>query len=359
MADPKPDANPGNPRAGADAGCPVDGVDAPCPDKPLPILEIVNRKTNLVVSGTNQTVIVGQKIQLLVRTKPAEAMSDIQWTISGKKIKDYTLHAVQAPAGLDEAKPTDLEPADLQGVNLDFYWIKGGNETVQAAATVRGTRLTASVSYKVLAPTNLSMTSVTGTVDVSDPHLGHTPGPWLHFGTYATNPKKPGINWTLKATAPAGGAGKLAATQLINPRRDITNNDDTTMTLNSGNDFVLDTTTPYNSAVDIAESAEATWKSNDTPAMSLPNVIKAASANLHFKVYLMYRPAGDDSERIWVTVGLLEWFWKGKTTRTGDPAANHWTAPTDVDNAQNPAGAASWDLPRWGKNVTSLSWTTP
>jgi hypothetical protein len=359
VADPRPDANPGNPRAGADAGCPVDGVVAPCPDKPLPILEIVNRKTNLVVSGTNQTVIVGQKILLMVRTKPAEAMSDIKWIISGKKIKDYPLHTVQPPAGLDSAIPTDLEPADLQGVNLDFYWIKGGNETVQAAATVRGTRLTASVSYAVLAPTNLSMTSVTGRVEVSDPNMRHAPGLALHFGTFATNPKKPGISWTFKATAPAGGAGKLAATQLINPRRDITNNDDTPMSLNFGGDFVLDTTTPYKPAVDIAESAEATWKETDSPAMTLPSVIKAASANLHFKVYLMYRPAGEDSERIWVTVGLLEWFWQGKTTRTGDPAANHWTAPIDVDNSHNPVGAASWDLPRWSKNVTSLSWTTP
>lgn len=157
----------------------------------LPVLEIVNRKTGAVVSGTAHTVIVGQKMELMVRTNSSEAMSNIQWTVPGECVKDYTQSTTAGTR-------TDLATGDLQRVNLDFYWLARGSYTVQVAADVRGTRRTAAVTHQVLAPTAVTMTSVTGTVAVSHPGFPGS-GLELHFGTLAT----PGISFTCAATAPA------------------------------------------------------------------------------------------------------------------------------------------------------------
>ena len=327
------------PPALGSGGTPAICTTAGCP---LPILEIVDRKTGAVVSGTTQTVIVGQKMELLVRTKPAESMSNIQWTVPGQRVKDYTQSTTTG------AK-TDLAAGDLQGVNLDFYWIEGGSQAIQAAADVRGSRLTASVTHKILAPTAVTMTSVTGTVAISNPGFPGS-GLELHFGTLAT----PGISFTFKATAPAGGDGQIAGFQLVETVRSMTPNGAAVRTLTSGGAFVLDTNAPYAAAVAVAAGAAATWSSSDTPGNGLENSIERMAISDHFHIYLMYQPTGTDSR--WVTIARLDWNWGGTTTRqTPAGTGNVWNAPTGVANATNPSGAASIELPPWTANVTSLS----
>ena len=66
------------------------------PLAPAVTLEIVDRKTNAVVSGTTQRRIVGQKIQLLVRPKPGGTMIQIRWTIPGVVFPNYEPNAKKA-----------------------------------------------------------------------------------------------------------------------------------------------------------------------------------------------------------------------------------------------------------------------
>src|SRR4051812_6957050 len=178
------------------------GAEVPCP---LVItLEIIIRPSGRVISHTRQTKIVGQKIQLGVRTQPrGHTMSNIQWTIPGETVKSYTQ---SSQAGVRR----DLSEADFHAEDVDLYWIAAGRQHVEVVATVRGRRLRAAVNFHILAPTDVSMTSHTGAVAVSDPGFGDGDLE-LHYGISGT----PGIAWILTATAPAGGDGEIAGTQLV------------------------------------------------------------------------------------------------------------------------------------------------
>jgi hypothetical protein len=299
-----------------------------------------------VLTGT-QTKIVGQKVQLRLRTNPAgQAISNVRWTIPGQTVKTYTQSAAAGTR-------TDLTPADLQAASVDFYWIDGGNKQVQVSATVAGSNMTASLTFNVLAPTGVTMTSVTGTVAVSNPGFPGA-GLELHFGTNAT----PGIAWTCRATAPAGGTGQIAATQLDEVRHERTLNDGTRQTRNPdpAGVYRLDTKVPYAAPVAIAAGGQATSTTNDSPGGPLTAALRQYRSRANFRLYFMYKPDGADS--IWVTIGRLDWNWTGETTRVGAPASadNNWNPPLNVANSVNPSGVASTELPIWTANVTGLSW---
>ncbi|HEX8203291.1 MAG TPA: hypothetical protein VF590_22635 [Isosphaeraceae bacterium] len=173
----------------------------------------MDRKTGAVVSGTTPTKVVGRKNELLVRTRPSgHTLTNIRWAVAAETVKDYT-------QSHSTGTRTDLSAADLQGTNLDFYWISGGSKSVQVTADGDGAPQSTSVTYNVLAPTSVSMTSVTGAVEVSNPNFPGS-GLELHHGTNA----RPGIRWTLTATAPAGGDGEIAGTQTANPPHTRTTN---------------------------------------------------------------------------------------------------------------------------------------
>lgn len=144
-----------------DLGDPCQRCSQSAAGTPQVTLEIVDRKTNLVISGTAQTRIVGQKIQLLVRAKPGGSITQPQWTIPGENetVRDYVPNDTRADR-------YDLTSTDKQAAAVDFHWIAGGKNGVQVNAQVNGTALTASVTFNVLAPTDVSMTSKTGGVYV-------------------------------------------------------------------------------------------------------------------------------------------------------------------------------------------------
>ncbi|MCC6536115.1 MAG: carboxypeptidase regulatory-like domain-containing protein [Bryobacterales bacterium] len=304
------------------------------------VLEITNRATGAVISGTTVQKVVGNKIRLGLQTRPlGHAISSPQWTIPGTRVKGYTQSAA---AGTK----TDVTAADLQAPTIDFHWIAGGSHVVQASAQVAGATLTATVTFTILAPTDLSMTSVTGAVGVGNPGFPGS-GTELHFGTNAT----PGITWTFTAKAPAGGAGQIAGTQLANTLRLRT--DPTAVpplqTFSSGGAWMLDNTVPYAAAVAIAAGASATWTSDDTPGTPLTAPYVQRSVTDSFQIYFMYQSSEADS--IWVTLGLLTWNWNGQA----DLAAGVWSL-TSSGRTANPAGAASTALPVWTANVTGIVW---
>jgi hypothetical protein len=321
------------------------------------ILEIVDRKTGKVVSGTpqTQTAIVGQKIELQVRTKPPAAMSDICWTVSGQRVSLYTQSATAGTI-------TELTDDLLEHVNVDFYWIAAGSQTVEVAATVQGDRQTEATNYTVLTPTKVSMTSKTGMIQVTP----FVPGDelYLNFGDRLGY----GIDWTFSATAPAGGEGEIAGTQLINTHITREFKDGSIQTFSSGSRFVLDTAAPYTKSVPIAAGAPATWVANDSPGVVLERLSKRTTGERleslsgrkvtlknQFKMYFMYKPKGADS--IWVTLGRLNWYCSGETTRTahiGPPAIDNWSDPTAVSSSKDPSGVLSTELPIWTANFTDL-----
>ena len=310
---------------------------------PPPSLEITDATGN-VLAGV-QTKIVGQKVELRVRvSRGGLAMTNIQWTIPGETVKTYTQSAAAGTKTL-------LAAGDKQQNNLTFYWISGGPKQVQVSATVDGATLTARVVFNVLAPTNPTCTSKTGDVAVGNPGFPGA-GLELHYGTNI----KPGIEWTCKAKAPAGGSGQIAATQLTNKNHTRTTNAGENQTLGTEGDWQLDTTVPYDSAVPILAGASATWTSDDSPGTPLTDGLIKKGADQEFRLYFMYKPDGHDN--IWVTLQRLDWNWAGKTTRVGAPAGpgNNWNPPADVDDTTDPDGADSTELPMWTANIKDAVW---
>jgi hypothetical protein len=325
----------------AAAVAPVVAKDGPVAQNRPPALEIADRGGTAITA--TQTVIVGQKVTLQVRSNPAgQALTNVSWVIPDEKVKNYTQSSTTAVR-------TDLAAADLRGTTISFYWISGGTKTVEVTATLAGSPARATATFNVLAPTNMSMTSVTSSITVDAAF--NRPGTWLHYGNPNTTS---GITWTFTATAPAGGGGQIAATQTINADITQTLNNGTVQHFSTSGRWLLDTTTPYAPAVAISASAAATWTNGDSPGVPLWSGANAARLNDDFHMYFMYKPSGADS--IWVTLGRLDWHCRGSSTRSGAPAANTWSAPTGIDANANPSGSASTELPTWPANYTSLSW---
>ncbi len=323
------------------------GASPPCP--PPPVLEIVDRKTGVVVSGTTVTKIVGQKIELLVRANPATPLSNIQWTVPTRNVKSYT-------QALANGAVTDLSAGDLQAATLDFYWIDGGNKTVQVSATAAGNPPPVSVTFNVLRPTVDHFTTSTSGVHLCVGNYlgGARPGTWM--AAYDPTSAKFGCQWDAKVTAPVNGAGKIGFTQLINYDRKKTDNGGNPWKITSGGSFYLDSDLgiQYNGdmtgGVAIAATSSAQmngWRFADSPGNALEATDQNSSANDSFHLYLMYRPDGADS--IWVTLQRANWSWKGETTRIGAPAsaANNWNAISGGAMTNDANGADTTDLPVW------------
>jgi Carboxypeptidase regulatory-like domain len=310
------------------------------------VLEIVDRKSGLVISEKTTDKVVGQKIELQVRVKGGgKTISNIQWSIPGETVKDY----IQT---IDRAFKTDLSSGDMESENVALYWIGGGNKTVQVSASVDGvSQLPFAANINVLAPTDIKMSSETGKLDkfMSAVH-GQL---LLGYGDVSPGAKH-GIDFKCAATGPAGGEGQIAGTQLASVDRSMTQNNDAVRKFSTDASFQVDTTVPYDTAKPIRAGTGAKWDASDSPGANLRPEIKRRSMNDKFRMYFMYRPGGADS--IWVTLARLDWDVAGATTRTGDPSANNWSQPTDVSATLNPTGVASTELPVWTANVKDLQW---
>lgn len=324
---------------------------------PCPTLQIIDRKTSNVISGTTQTRIVGQKVELRVVSNPAATLSNITWTVGGVTVKNYTqTHASGAKM--------NLTAADLQNATLDFFWIdRAGNKDVSVRATANGCPLTTSVTVNLLRPTMNHFRITTASVNVTSAHFASPGNPVL---CAFSPPSTYGSQWDAKVTAPANGAGQIGFTQKIEVKRRWVNTTGTARRYHSNGNLVLDNALgiQYSGPQPISASASATLSGSsysDSPWIPLAATDNQASADEQFDLYLMYKHG--DADAIWVTLGKTHWDWGGATTRNTAPGAgpNTWNAPTGAH--LNPAGttnaADSIELPEWTGNFGSAVWSSP
>ncbi|MDH4240100.1 MAG: hypothetical protein OEW48_11095 [Phycisphaerae bacterium] len=292
------------------------------------------------ITGQKATVSVGEKISLGVKyTKEWGILKSVEWKIPGKMVKGYA-------ANFASGKVTKIEEADKKKFTIYFYWVDGDDGRVVDAKCVftsggKDTNKTISATFDVKKPKIKSFTSKTGSVKIKSGEMGF-------FG--------PGIKWTAKVAPNGAAAGKIAFIQRINPHRVWTPGKKWT----SSGKFVLDgangkTEIFYAQKKESLSGADATLKSNDSPSNPLnafSNALKNTGED-KFELYLMYK--SNESNSIWVPLGLLTWDWKGEARRTStsDPWGMHGT-PTFT---RNPSGSNTDDFPEWDKYFPNLGFT--
>lgn len=325
------------------------------------------------ITNTTATPVVGQFIELQASPQPAVTFVKVKWeAIPGDTVKTYTQTK-------EKAEFTMLGGSDLSKPAIDFFWIHGSAGTpgalkVAAVFPVFNSHCThactgkedywgqtnAAAMANVLAPTAVEITSKTGEIwfgrDPSfDCHLA------LHFGypnIVSDCPKHgalPGTTWTMKATAPSGGAGELDGTQLI----DVADSIDPVPSASpiptaypGTTGFALDGCIHYgnynNRHEPIAAGAPATYTQEDTPTLAMMRSWKTLTATEKFTLSFVYKPAdqaGAPAGRtnIWVPLGHLPWNWSG----TGE-VSNGRARLTASAHPTDPPGVVGNDpLPTW------------
>ena len=300
--------------------------------------------------GPNETAIVGQRIHLIGSVSPSELeATEHKWTIGGEVIKSYTQSS-------SSGYRSDLEPENLDGDFMLFYWINGGeNVEVKYEAVIAGHSVSAVVNYEVKRPAaslTSSITSAQPPTDVRyfqfiDPELG------MMFGDPYGN-AGPGITWAGTVTSVDGGEGAIKLIQLIKEHRAYRAGDicrlRRSLAVSSANHvFALDGGIQYGAAhSSIGSSDTVQIHEQDSPVSTVQGKDEI-SVEDQFELYLMFRPVGFDS--IWVTLCKLEWSWTASAFFVG----GEWimnSGQIPANNQNPPSGIQSIELPQWEPTTT-------
>ena len=152
-------------------------------------------------------------------------------------------------------------------------------------------------------------------------------------------------------TTPAGGAGLVALTQVLQTTRTRTLDPQGTVTTLSTNPaFVIDNYPQYdNKTLSWAASEASILKTDDAPGAVESTAYKHQTISDSYVTYVVYQPTGG----IWVTLASMAWSWSAAATKgTG----NVWTLDAGSSPTNSPSGSNSTTLPLWGSNITSYTY---
>lgn len=262
--------------------------------------------------GTGEELWAGQKVKATVKSKAGKAeITTNQWTISGTAIDNYE-------AGNFFALVTNIPAAELRSKVVDFYWVSGGNQTVEA--TVNGNK---SVEVQ-LGPKRPSVTMTASTSSVT-PIIGEQ-----RVGASFKLGETPGIKF--QAQTLDYDEGEFAFVQTIRQLYAIGQTADGTITEKFEYLNALDNTFPYG----IQENPmPSVFETEDSPQITFAKTfqnlhLQNGSVDFEFSMAFMFKPAGMDS--IWVPIKQADWDLSWEINKVGDTYQLENTSFT-----QNPA----------------------
>jgi len=210
------------------------------------------------------------------------------------------------------------------------------------------------VSYNVLGPTNVSMTSTTGSVQLG---AAYSEGGALALSFGDVPPGTPGISWIFVATGPSGVDGDISAIQVLTTKQKQTVASTAPPTAapvdNTGSTYRLDEPIPgdilyANTSSPLLAGANGTWSNIDAPVKPLWD-LSYFSRSDQFQTWFVYKPRIANS--IWVPLGYVPWNWSGTATLSGGT----WTLSGQTWS-QNPAATipnayTSIPFPQWSGHL--------
>jgi hypothetical protein len=258
-------------------------------------LMIVDGNTGMDLTDQTNTVIVGQPMNLILKTITTNgpALSNFHWSVPGFAISNYVA------SGSSGIVYTNFP---INQSSVAFYWVDGAsNRTVTCTATVQGKTVTAQAIFNVLKPAAI-VTTLTGAVALDDNFHIFSTGIDL-FGLHYGDTNSRGISFFATVSVPAGFSGSNQWVQIINFE-------------NRGHQFtngvwyvksvtnVLDTFYPY--APNISQTS-------DSPGEGVDPTDEGISASDSFSMWLMFKP--NDGQ--WVPLKKVDWNWGGAGTLSG------------------------------------------
>lgn len=294
-------------------------------------------------------------------------LANFQWAVPGRAVKNYQqIFTDTNTFSIEE----DLTNMDYTTNPISFYWINGGtNLEVDCTATVRGMKVSGKAYFNVNRPVGILTTITTTNIPPVNIITNDDGSMALQYGTATTNfaQGNEGIYFSFSATTPTNGSGSIGLVQIVSntTRRWILDDTNNTAQKSSGTNL-LDTTpfgpVTHMSAI-IGNSQTVSNFFADSPGQGFYQVVngvrqdfKWASADDSFTDYLMYRPSGDTSSTIWVTLCKVDWHWSGAATKGTN---NVWTVDSGYPAPPiNPTGVDSAVLPAWN-SVSFLLPTVP
>ena len=318
------------------------------------------------ITNTSVCAIVGQKIDLSVKTTPDPG--GLVWrapVLPGQAVENYT-------QSLDAGVVTPYFAGGNTCDPISFAWVAetSGPVTVHTMSWMWDS-YDLSASFDVISPqatfgstTNPAGVTV-GRIPIARDGAPAYSATALHFGKAFCIPDSSGIIFNGQVTSPQGGGGDVAIVQLIRRTDTATTRHELLYSIGSHGAPVLDNSiglaTPQNfhwqidgdMELDLATESINNGLPEDSPydevldesikAVSLTQVTMDAS----FQTYLMYKPDGTGS--IWVTLDKLTWNVSGTAIRTGPLRNGNWILKpgSSVVNPANSEGQSDLELPQW------------
>jgi hypothetical protein len=216
--------------------------------------------------------------------------------------------------------------------------------TLTVSASVDGEPSSASLAFEILAPTGVSLTSKTQSVNIDTDGDGD---PALIF----SDPQIKGLGIAFQGMLTASSDGEIAYLQLIRPYRSHTTVSGTVKTIDSKQNDWLDDSKQAQASTQAGvfqflptpatAGTRTTLLGDDAPSNPLGTSDTKSVAQDSFKLYMMYRPSLPNA--IWVTLAQLLWSWEGVAQKG---ATGSW-ALVSSSHSIDPTGSVSAELPMW------------
>ncbi len=293
------------------------------------ILRTIGTGQPTEVTDLTADTIVGERIKLNTEILPTGiTVSSHLWTLPGNVMKDFLV--VPPTSTNPTASTSQVVPVDsLTTANVDYVWYDGADaRIVNYKATVGGSQITGKTNFNVkrpeasvttLTPSQTAIDSVTGVLEI---HLG-------------TEPRRDfGIRFSRSPfTTPSPFTGVTQWVQTIDSTVSVT----TTMG-QTGTDIRvgLDQCYPY---------AGNTGSPTDSPGIGL-NGLRKINIDNKWKMYLMFKPSGDDSS--WVSLREVNWRWRAEA----EIINGNWILGPHTD-PDNPQDSNTLDFPIWVRAIPS------
>ena len=340
--------------------------------------ELTEKQT--VDMKTHADAIVGQRMDLRMEVMDLPdgvTITGYKWTIPDVKFKSWTPDQTKAVLETFSADDEDLERQEIQ-----FYWVDAEPKMVKCVATRSdgGMDVTATANFNVVAP-EVTWNHTLGQMQLaaSNNRVAVAPAlpnlPPAAFGLYnfvvragEDFPPANGMDWEAKVEIMAQGwpAGMWNFTQVIvhDTGTEINENGQKTLVhypkgAPTEASPVLDLEYPYRGFtyntgknLDFGGVLAEFVNSGDSPNTSLGG-LRDLQKRTEFKVYLMFRPPGTNSQ--YVPTKVMSWFGDGGAVKLG----GNWSVRTGATQGDGNGPQATNTHPIWMGNFDGERQTVP